>query len=106
MLAFRAYASSRHYVVSLIIHADSEDEALKLLEEYTDVELLGRARLDLLLTACDLTDDELPDPDDFIYVPFYSLTPIDSHLASRPVVVVDTIDRVPIAEDIDADSSE
>ena len=94
MLAFRAHASSLHYVVSLVIHADSESEAVRMLEDYADVELVGRARLDLLLAAYDLTDEELPDPDDFIYAPFYGLTPTEALAGCGAGVALDTVDRI------------
>lgn len=94
MLAFRAYASSQHYVASLVIHAESETDAILMLEQYTEVELLGRARIDLLMAAHDLPDDQLPDPEDFVYVPFYALDSIAVVPGRETGVALDTVDEI------------
>ena len=98
MQVYRAYVASDHYVGTLTIVASSETNALTLLEDYTRVELLGRARIDLLLAAAATPPDHPePDPEEYEYLPHLALFPQGTAQVNEESVTLDGVDPVTTA---------
>ena len=96
--AYRAYAASERYGVTLLLQAEDEEAALKLLDNYCRVELMGRAQVDIILDAADGPDH--PDPNRYIYLPHRWLMPYrtDRPLPAEPVTVLEQRRLPPEAE--------
>ena len=87
--AYRAYAASEHYAVTLLVQAEDEEAALRLLDNYCRVELLGRAQVDIIMDAADASDAPLAN--EYVYWPHLWLMPYrtDRPLPAEPVTVLE-----------------